>query len=82
MNIIGIIILVIGAIITIVGGASFVIAAFEESVCWGLMVLFFPIVSPIFLILHFGDAWRPALKFVVGFVLFLLGISLRFAAQA
>lgn len=79
---IGIIVLVIGVIITIVGGARFVITAFEESVWWGLGVLFFPIVSPIFLILHFGDSWRPALHFVIGFVLVLLGTLLRFSAQA
>jgi hypothetical protein len=81
MNIIGIIVLVIGVIITIVGGAGFVIAAFEESAWWGLGVLFFPVISPVFLILHFGDAWRPALKFVTGFVLVLLGTLLRFIAQ-
>lgn len=78
---IGIIVLVIGVIITIVGGARFVIGAFEESVWWGLGVLLLPIVSPIFLILHFNDAWRPALNFVIGFVLVLLGTLLRFAAQ-
>ncbi|MDT8301934.1 MAG: hypothetical protein RQ760_10660 [Sedimentisphaerales bacterium] len=82
MNIIGIIILVVGLIITIVGGARFAIAAFEESVWWGLGVLLLPIVWPIFLILHFDDAWRPALNFVIGFVLVLLGTGLRFAAQA
>ncbi len=81
MNIIGIIILVIGVIITIVGGARFAIVAFEESAWWGLGVLFFPIVSPIFLILHFEDAWRPALNFVIGFALVLLSTLLRFAAQ-
>jgi len=81
MNMIGIIILVVGVIITIVGVASFAIIAFEESVWWGLGVLL-PIVSPIFLILHFSDSWRPALNFVIGFVLVLLGTLLRFAAQA
>jgi hypothetical protein len=81
MNIIGIIILVIGIIITIVGGVRFVIAAFEESVWWALGVLFFPIVSPIFLILHFDDSWRPALNYAIGFALVLLGTFLRFAAQ-
>jgi hypothetical protein len=81
MNIIGIIILVVGVIITIVGGARFAIAAFEESVWWGFGVLFFPIVWPIFLILHFDDAWHPALNFVIGFVLVLLSTLLRFAAQ-
>lgn len=81
MGTIGIIVLVIGVIITIAGGVSFVIAAFEESAWWGLGVLFLPIISPIFLILHFSDAWRPALKFVIGFILVLLGTLLRFVAQ-
>jgi len=82
MNIIAIIILVVGVIITIAGGARFLIAAFEESVWWGLGVLLLPIVSLIFLILHFSDARRGALNFVIGFVLVLLGTWLRFAAQA
>ena len=82
MNVIGIIVLVAGVIITIVGGARFVIAAFEESVWWGFGVLLLPIVSPVFLILHFSDSWRPAVNFAVGFVLVLLGTYLRFAAQA
>ncbi len=82
MNMIGIIVLVVGAVITIVGGVRFVIAAFEESAWWGLGVLLLPIISPIFLILHFSDSWRPALNFVIGFVLVLLGTLLRFAAQA
>jgi len=81
MNTIGTIVLVVGVITTIVGGVRFVIAAFEESVWWGLGVLLLPIVSPIFLILHFGDSWRPALNYAIGFVLVLLGTYLRFAAQ-
>jgi len=81
MNTIGIILLVIGVITAIVGGVRFVIAAFEENVWWGLGVLFFPIVSPIFLILRFGAAWRPALTFVVGVILVLLGSFVRAAAQ-
>ena len=81
-DIIGIVVLVIGVIITIVGGAHFVIVAFEESVWWGIGVLFFPIVSPIFLILHFSDSWRPALTFVIGNGVVFLGTLLRFAAQA
>jgi Na+-translocating ferredoxin:NAD+ oxidoreductase RnfE subunit len=80
MNAIGIIVLVIGVITTLIGCVSFVIAAFEEGVWWGLGVLFFPIVSPIFLILRFGDAWRPALTFVIGFAIVLLGDFLRAAA--
>jgi hypothetical protein len=81
MNIIGIIVLVVGVIIIIVGGAGFLIAAFEENVWWGIGIFFLPIISPVFLILHFNDAWRPALKFIVGFLLVLLGIFLRFTAQ-
>ena len=81
MSTIGTGVLVIGVITTLIGGIRFVIAAFEEGVWWGLGVLFFPIVSPIFLILRFGDAWRAALNFVIGFALVLLGSFLRAAAQ-
>lgn len=81
MNTIGVIVLIIGVITTLIGGVRFVIAAFEEGVWWGLAVLFLPIVSPIFLILRFGDAWRPALTSVIGFAMVLLGSFLRAAAQ-
>ena len=40
------ILLVIGIITTVVGGIGFLIAAFEESVWWGLGVLFFGIMRP------------------------------------
>ena len=82
MNVIGIILIAAGVITAMFGGAKFVIAAFEEGVWWGLGVLFIPIVPPIFLVVRFGDAWRPALTFVVGFVLVLLGVFVRTAAGA
>jgi hypothetical protein len=79
MNALGIMVIVVGVIITLVGGIKFIIAAFEESILWGLGVLFFPIISPVFLIMRFGDAWRPALTYVIGVVLVLLGVLLRVA---
>jgi len=82
MNTLGFVILVIGLITTLIGGIRFIIVAFEEGFWWGIAVLFFPIVSPVFLILRFGDAWRPALNFVIGFALVLLGSLLRGVAQA
>lgn len=80
MNAIGIAVLVVGIITTLIGGIRFLLAAFEEGVWWGLGVLFVPVVPPIFLILRFGEAWRPALTFVAGFALILVGSFLRAAA--
>lgn len=46
-----------GFALLLVGAIAFLIAAFRESVLWGLAVLFLPgIVSLIFLILHWDRA--------------------------
>ncbi len=82
MNALGIAVIVVGVITTLVGGIKFIIAAFEENMWWGLGVLFFPIISPVFLIIRFGDAWRPALTYVIGMALVLLGVFLRAAGAA
>lgn len=56
MELLGTIALWAGFILMLVGGLFFLIAAFRESVLWGLAVLFLPFVSLIFLILHWSRA--------------------------
>ena len=56
MEILGTLVLWAGVILCLVGGLFFLIAAFRESVLWGLAVLFVPFVSLIFLILHWSRA--------------------------
>jgi hypothetical protein len=62
-------ILILGSIVMLVGGVMFLIAAFSESVLWGLGCMFVPFVSLFFLILH----WPEAKK---GFFIQLAGAAL------
>ncbi|MBI2919832.1 MAG: hypothetical protein HYY18_01970 [Planctomycetes bacterium] len=64
---------IIGLVIMLVGGIWLLIEAFKESVLWGLGCLFIPIVSLIFVILHWDKAGKPFLIQVVGAVLFAIG---------
>ena len=65
---------IIGLVIMLIGGLWILIEAFKESVLWGLGCLFFsPLVSLIFVILHWDKAGKPFLLQIVGLVLFALG---------
>lgn len=65
--------MILGLIIFIVGGFWFLVRAFTESVLWGLAVLFVPIVSLFFLIVHWDSAKRPFFVQVGGFACIFLG---------
>jgi uncharacterized membrane protein len=56
MEFLGTIALWVGVILCLIGGIGFLIAAFRESILWGLGVLFLPFVSLIFLVLHWSRA--------------------------
>lgn len=63
----GVYVLFAGALLVIIGGIWLIVRAFQEHVGWGLGVLFFSIIAaPAFLILHFRQAWLPALILAVG----------------
>jgi hypothetical protein len=63
-----------GIILLLLGHLFFIIAAFRESILWGLAVLFLPIVPLIFLIVHWGRAKGPFFMELWGVVLMLIGI--------
>lgn len=79
MEIIGITLIVIGGLIGLVFGVLLIIAAFKESILWGLGYLFVPFVSLIFVIVHWDEAKAPFLKgllclpFIVVGLLFMPG---------
>ena len=43
-----------GFLLMLVGGIAFIVAAFRESILWGLGVMFVPFVSLIFLVLNWS----------------------------
>ncbi len=54
----GALIILLGLAIFVIGGLFFLVAAFRESIWWGLVCLFLPIVS-FFLIAHWREARKP-----------------------
>jgi len=71
METLGVIAMWLGLILMFVGGILFIIAAFRESILWGIAVLVFPIVNLVFLILHWQRAKGPFFiqLYGLGFVL-------------
>ncbi len=63
----------VGVAISFIGGIGFLIAAFRESILWGLGCFFIFPVSLVFLILHWQVAKNP-------FLLQLVGIGIIFLA--
>lgn len=77
---IGVIAMWAGIVLLLVGGLFFLIAAFRESLLWGLGVLFLPVVPLIFLIVHWHRAKGPFFLqlYGLGFVLLaVLAMSAR-----
>jgi FtsH-binding integral membrane protein len=70
----GPLIILLGIIIFCVGSFLFLVAAFRESIWWGLACLFLPVVQIFFLIVHWPHARKPFLFQLLGFVAFLVGI--------
>lgn len=59
LSILATLLVLAGILLLIVGFFGFLIAAFQESVLWGLGVLFLPFVSLIFLITNWSRAKGP-----------------------
>ncbi|MCH2209196.1 MAG: hypothetical protein MK132_25485 [Lentisphaerales bacterium] len=76
MGALGIVCLVIGALIAIIYGLQLLIMAFRESILWGLGYLFIPLVSLLFVIVHWGEAKSPFLKGFMALPFYLCGIFL------
>ena len=57
----------------VIGGIWVLIEAFKESILWGLGCIFIPLVSLIFVIMHWDKAGKPFLIQLVGIVLFAVG---------
>lgn len=65
---------ILGAVLALIGGIGLLIAGFRESVLWGLGMLFLPVVSLIFVLLHWREAKNP-------FLLQILGVGLVIASS-
>lgn len=64
---------ILGVVVNLVGGILLLVAAFKESVLWGLGCLFLPIVPLIFTVTHWSQARVAFLVSGSGFVM--LGLA-------
>jgi len=76
METIGYILAAIGLIIYLIGGIRFLIAEFCTSIWWFIGGLLFPIISFVFLCVHFDEAWPPTKTCLVGIFIIVLGALL------
>ncbi len=71
------VLLYIGIGIFIIGGIGTLIAAFKESLLWGLGCLLFTPISLVFLVLHWQKAKNPFFLQLVGLAVVLLGAGMK-----
>jgi hypothetical protein len=63
----------IGGILLLVGSIWILVAAFKESVLWGVISLCVPFGALVFAIQRFAELKTPIILYIVGFVLSLIG---------
>ena len=73
----GNLIALLGIVIFAIGGFLFLVAAFRESILWGLACLFLPIVPLFFLIVHWQNARKPFFIQLAGFAVVVVGAVLN-----
>lgn len=73
METLGSVVMLLGGGVMLLAQLWVLVAAFKKSIVWGLLVLFLPFVSLIFIVLYFGDMKFPVMMYVIGIVLALAG---------
>ncbi len=73
MGMVGIALLVLGGIVALIGLIWLLVAAFQESVLWGLGSLLVPFVALIFVIMHWDKGGKPFLVNLGGVALVVVG---------
>ena len=76
MTAIASILLLLGWLVSIIGGIMLLIVAFKESILWGLGCIFIPFVALIFIVMHWEQSKKPFFIELAGAVLVIIGIIL------
>jgi len=79
MSSLGMILNYVGGLVALVGGIWLLVLAFKESLVWGLVCFFCPIVSLYFAITRWEKAKKPFLIEVGGIVAAAIGNGLMLA---
>jgi hypothetical protein len=75
LSIIATILVLVGLVLVLLGGLTFLVATFRESVLWGIACLVLPLASLAFLILHWQKAKDPFFLQLYG-IAFVIGAAL------
>jgi hypothetical protein len=71
-----VVLMIAGIFLSIFGVVSLWIAAFRQSILWGLLVVFIPPLMVVFAFRHWRTARSPVLRLLSGFGLLALGEAL------
>jgi len=82
MEILGFILLGVGAIVMLIFGIILIVKAFQTSIWWGLGSIFIPFVQLIFVIMHWDVAKSPFLKMLIGLPLYIIGFVILISSGA
>ena len=74
-------IMYLGFTVILIGAIGFLIAAFKNSILWGLGCLLFSPISIVFLILYWQDAKNPFFLQLIGILIVFLGSMFISPAQ-
>jgi len=74
------ILVITGFALSLAGSVWFLVAAFKESVFWGIALLLFPLTSLFFLIIHWREAGKPFALSCLGFGLIVIAQFIGSAA--
>ena len=80
MGAIGGLVVLVGLVISIVGGVMVLIEAFKQSIVWGLASLFIPFVILVFVALNWEVSKKGFLIAVAGTIVYVVGMVLTIAA--
>ena len=75
MEILSLFVMGVGLLMALVGVVWFLIAAFLESVFWGVVILIFPVAAWVFLFKYADKALKPMILFFAGLGITLVGDS-------
>ncbi len=73
METLGVLLTVVGLIISLIGGIWFLRVAFGQSIVWGLGCWFVPFVALIFVVMYWDESSKPFLVLLAGTVLAIIG---------
>ncbi len=73
MESLGTILIVIAAGVMLLAQIWVLVAAFNKSIVWGLLVLLLPFISLLFIVMFFNDMKFPVMLYIVGIVIALAG---------